>query len=114
MERDISKCMSVIAATMNAKFYLNDRFMSFEQVFSTSGLLPAIVKRADQLCSLCLGYGLGATYEETPDGILGRRVVFDEVTPNVLRLLCLTDVVSELMQGGPSRDYTPLDELMYD
>ena len=114
MERDISKCMNVIAASMNAKFYLNDRFVSYDEVFAETGLLPAITKRADQLCSLCLGYGLGATYDETEGALLGIRVVFDEVTPNVLRLLCLTDVVNELMQGGPSKDYTPLDELMYD
>lgn len=114
MERDISKCMAKIAASMNAKFYLNDRFVSFDEVFSETGLLPAIAKRADQLCSLCLGYGLGATYDEPEGALLGIRVVFDEVTPNVLRLLCMTDVMNELIQGGPSRDYTPLDELMYD
>lgn len=114
MERDISQCMSVIAASMHAKFYLNDRFVSLEEVFSVTGLLPAITKRADQLCSLCLGYGLGATYDETEGALLGTRVIFDEVTPNVIRLLCMTDVINELIQGGPSRDYTPLDELMYD
>lgn len=114
MERDISKCMMAIAASMNAKFYLNDRFVSFEEVFVDTGLLPAITKRADQLCSLCLGYGLGATYDEAEGSLLGIRVVYDEVTPNVLRLLCMTDVLNELIQGGPSRDYTPLDELMYD
>lgn len=114
MERDISKCMITIAAALNAKFYLNDRFVGYEEVFSDTGLLPAIAKRADQLCSLCLGYGLGATFDETEGALLGIRVVFDEVTPNVLRLLCMTDVVNELIQGGPSRDYTPMDELMYD
>lgn len=114
MERTISQCMNAIATAMNAKFYLNDRFVSFDEVFSETGLLPAIAKRADQLCSLCLGYGLGATYDETEGALLGTRVVFDEVTPNVLRLLCMTDVVNELIQGGPSKDYTPLDELMYD
>ncbi|KTD75538.1 type IV secretion IcmS family protein [Legionella waltersii] len=114
MDQDISKCMSKIAASMNAKFYLNDRFVSFDEVFSITGLLPAISKRADQLCSLCLGYGLGATYDEAEGALLGIQVVFDEVTPNVIRLLCMTDVVNELIQGGPSRDYTPLDELMYD
>ena len=114
MERDISKCMNVIATAMNAKFYLNDRFVSYDEVFSDTGLLPAIAKRADQLCSLCLGYGLGSTYDETEGALLGIRVVFDEVTPNVLRLLCMTDVVNELIEGGPSKDYTPLDELMYD
>ncbi|KTC68125.1 protein IcmS [Legionella birminghamensis] len=114
MEVDIRKSMALIAASMNAKFYLNDRFVSFDEVFSDTGLLPAIARRADQLCSLCLGYGLGATFDEAEGSLLGIRVVFDEVTPNSLRLLCMTDVINELIQGGPSRDYTPLDELMYD
>lgn len=114
MERDISQCLNAIATALNAKFYLNDRFVSYNEVFADTGLLPAIAKRADQLCSLCLGYGLGATYDEAEGALLGIRVVFDEVTPNVLRLLCMTDVVNELIQGGPSKDYTPLDELMYD
>ena len=111
---DISKSMSLISARMNAKFYLNDRFVSFDEVFADTGLLPAIARRADQLCSLCLGYGLGVSFDEAENAMLGTRVIFDEVTPNVLRLLCMTDVVNELIQGGPSRDYTPLDELMYD
>ncbi|KTD28725.1 type IV secretion protein IcmS [Legionella israelensis] len=114
MSNDIQKSMALISAALNAKFYLNDRFVSYEEVFSDTGLLPAITKRADQLCSLCLGYGLGATFDEAEDALLGTRVVFDDVTPNVLRLLCFTDVINELIQGGPSRDYTPLDELMYD
>ncbi|MCP0913200.1 MULTISPECIES: type IV secretion IcmS family protein [Legionella] len=114
MKPDISKSMSLIAASLNAKFYLNDRFVSFDEVFAYTGLLPAIARRADQLCSLCLGYGLGISFEEAEGSLLGSRVVFDDVTPNVLRLLCMTDVVNELIQGGPSKDYTPLDELMYD
>jgi intracellular multiplication protein IcmS len=114
MAIDITKSMALIAVNMNAKFYLNDRFVSFDEVFSTTGLLPAIARRADQLCSLCLGYGLGVTFDDAEGALLGSRVNFDEVTPNALRLLCMTDVVNELVQGGPSRDYTPLDELMYD
>jgi len=114
MEKDLSKCMALIAARMNAKFYLNDRFVSYDEVFSVTGLLPAIARRADQLCSLCLGYGLGLTFNDAEGALLGNQVVFDGVTPNTLRLLCMTDVVNELIQGGPSRDYTPLDELMYD
>lgn len=106
--------MALIAARMNAKFYLNDRFVSYEEVFSATGLLPAIARRADQLCSLCLGYGLGVTFNDSEGALLGTQVVFDEVTPTTLRLLCMTDVVNELIQGGPSKDYTPLDELMYD
>lgn len=111
---DIPKSLSLIAAAMSAKFYLNDRFLSFDEVFSDTGLLPAIARRADQLCSLCLGYGIGVTFDEAENALLGTRVIFDQVTPNVLRLLCITDVINELIQGGPNRDYTPLDELLYD
>ena len=114
MNIDISSALMRIATQMNAKFYLNDRFVSFEEVFSKEGLLPAMAKRADQLCSLCLGYGIGARFEEKEGALLGTTVIFDEVTPNALRLLCITDVLNELVQGGPSKDYTPLDELMYD
>lgn len=114
MDKSISGNMGLIAASMHAKFYLNERFLSFEDVFSDKGLLPAIAKRADQLCSLCLGYGLGLSFEEAEGSLLGKRVLFDEVTPNSLRLLFITDVVNELIQGGPARDHTPLDELMYD
>jgi len=110
----ITKAMITIATKLNAKFYLNDRFLSFDEVFSDTGMLPAMGQRADQLCSLCLGYGIGVTFEEAEGSLLGHRVVFDEVTPNALRLVCITDVVNELIQGGPSKDYTPLDELMYD
>lgn len=114
MSSDLPKTLSLIATHLNAKFYLNDRFLTYDEVFSFTGMLPALTKRADQLCSLCLGYGLGATFEDAEGTTLGSRVIFDEVTPNSLRLLCILDVLSELINGGPSKDYTPLDELMYD
>ena len=114
MEKDLSKCMELIAARMNARFYLNDRMISSADVFAPTGLLPAIARRADQLCSLCLGYGLGITFTDTESALLGHQVVFDNVTPNTLRLLCMTDVLHELVQGSPQTDYMPLDELMYD
>lgn len=110
----ITRALIKIATQMNAKFYLNDKFLALDEVFSDMGMLPALSKRADQLCSLCLGYGLGVSFEEAEGALLGRRAVFDEVTPNALRLVCITDVMNELIQGGPSKDYTPLDELMYD
>lgn len=114
MTSELSKTLALVSAELGAKFYLNDRFLTYDEVFSETGMLPGLAKRADQLCSLCLGYNLGATYEDADGALLGQRVIFDSVTPISLRLLCLIDVVSELIHGGPSKDYTPLDELMYD
>lgn len=111
---EIHKSMIKIAKVMGATFYLNDRIISFEEVFSETGLLPALARRADQLCSLCLGYGIGVSFDEAEKSLLGVKVVFDEVTPNVLRLMCITDVLNELIQSAPSPDKTALDELMYD
>lgn len=114
MKNDLTKSLTLIAAHMSAKFYLNERFVSYDEVFSPTGLLPGLVKRADQLCSLCLGYGLGISFEEAENSLLGTRIIFDDVTPNALRLLFIVDVLNEIMQGAVTNDYTPLDELMYD
>ena len=57
---------------------------------------------------------MGLTFDEADKSVLGVKVVFDDVTPNALRLLCITDVLDELIQTAPSKDVTPLDELMYD
>lgn len=111
---ELSKKLSAVAKAMKVKFTLNSKPISYEEVFSDVGLLPGLARRADQLCSLCLGYGIGATFEDTEGAKLGVKVKFDDVTPDVLRLLCLCDVINELMNSAPSRDVTPLDELMYD
>ncbi len=111
---DLQKSLAKIAKTMNAKFYLNERMISYDEVFSETGLLPAIARRADQLCSLCLGYGIGVSFDEAEKSLLGVKSIFDDVTPNVLRLMCITDVLSELIQSAPDKTKTPLDELMYD
>ena len=73
-----------------------------------------MAKRADQLCSLCLNYGIGVSFAEEENATLKTRVSFDDTTPNVIRLMCLVDVLSELIFLAPSRNLTPLDELLYD
>lgn len=112
--QDISDQMAKVARHMNAQFSLNGRPMTMEEAFSNSGLLPGIARRADQLSSLCLGYGIGVTFEEAEGTALGVKAIFDEITPHSLRLLCMIDVMSELMKGTPRGSVTPLDQLLYD
>jgi intracellular multiplication protein IcmS len=110
----ITQQLVKIAHNMGVRFSLNSRPMTAEEVFMPMGLLPAIARRADQLSSLCLGYGIGATFEQVEGSILGIKVIFDEITPHVLRMLCLLDVVFELTKATPKGEVTPLDQLMYD
>lgn len=111
---NLTKKLCALAKALNINFTLYGKPISYEEVFSETGLLPAIARRADQLCSLCLGYGIGVTFTEVDKSLVGVKVQFDEVTPNVVRLLCICDVLSELKRSAPLKDQTPLDELMYD
>lgn len=111
---EISEQMIKVARLMGGNYSLNGRPLTMEEVFSTSGLLAGMARRADQLSSLCLGYGIGVTFEEVEGSPLGVKVIFDDITPNVLRLLCLIDVLNELMRGTPRGDVVALDQLMYD
>jgi len=111
---EISKQMAAIATSLGVRFKFNEKFISYDEVFSSKGLLPGLARRADQLCSLCLGYGIGVGFEDVESAPLGIQVVFDEVTPQILRLLCITDVMMELIKLAPSKDAVSLDELMYD
>jgi len=110
----LQRNLGIIANRLHANFTLHDQPIESKNVFSDVGLLPAMARRADQLCSLCLGYGIGVTFEEAEGTTLGVKAIFDDVTPETLRLLCITDVVNELIQSAPSTDVTPLDELLYD
>lgn len=114
MAKKMSEKLTPLANALGATFTLNSRPISPSEIFSETGLLPAIARRADQLCSLCLGYGIGITFEEAEGTLLGVRVKFDDITPDTLRYLCITDVLIELINAAPSRDYVPLDELTQD
>jgi intracellular multiplication protein IcmS len=114
MAADISQLMIKIARSMNIQFTLNGRPMTMDEVFSATGLLPGMARRADQLSSLCLGYGIGVTFDEAEGAVLGVKSMFDDITPNGLRLLCLVDVMIELTKGISKGEPVPLDQLMYD
>jgi intracellular multiplication protein IcmS len=111
---DISAQLAAVAKAMGCQYTLKGEPVTYEQVFSTTGLLPAILRRADQLCSFCLGYGLGLTFERAEEATLSVTVSFDSVTPTTLRLLCATDVLHEFMQQAPEPTKIALDDLMTD
>jgi len=114
MSEIISKTLVNVARGMHVQFTLRSMQIPLSEVFSPVGLLPALAKRADQLCSLCLGYGIGATFEEAEGTELGIRVTFDDVTPNVLRYLCIIDVVNEIIKSASDQKMVAMDELLYD
>lgn len=111
----ISKQMERVAAQMQLGFTFKGSPLSLEEVFADTGLLPGLAKRADQVAQLTMGYGLGVTFEDQEeDTLLGVRVKFDEYTPDSLRLLCLTNSLSDLADSNGDKHAVSMDELLYD
>lgn len=111
---DITNNLCGLAKTLNVKFVFCGKPISFEDIFSQTGLLPPIAQRADRICSLCLGYGIGATFVEAEKSLLGVKVQFDDITPDILRVIFIYDVLLEIVKNTVSQDQISLDELMYD
>ena len=86
-----------------------------EAIFSESGLLAAIAKRADANASVCLGYGIGAHYSIDDESLLGVKVDFDTTTPASIRLAFVIDILHELAHSAANVDgIIALDELLYE
>ena len=106
------KCIS-IAKVLGREYSLKGRDLTLDEVFSYKGLLPGLAKRADQLCSLCLGYGIGVSFDDEEESTLGFKVTFEEKDDEVIRLLCILDSLKDIIDvHGVGR--VPLDELLYD
>ena len=110
----INPKLEAIGKEIGAEFTLRGQSIALSEIFADNGLLPGLTRRADQLCSLCFGYGLGATYDNDEKAVLGNVVKFDDFTPEVLRLLCIIDSLYEIIRANPQGQPVPLDELMYD
>jgi len=111
---DITQTLILISKQMNINFTLHDKPLRPEEVFAETGLLPAIVRRADQLCSFCFGYGLGVAFVDDERSQLGVKTNFSGATAPTLCIMCVTEILFELSEASPNRALIALDDLMYD
>jgi intracellular multiplication protein IcmS len=111
---DFSKQLVCIAQELGANFSLRGERIAPEKVFSSTGLLPPIMRRADQLCTFCLGYGLGLTFSSSSGSMTGSSIDLDAKVSSSLRLLCVTDVLVEMLQNSADNKTIVLDEMMLD
>ncbi len=111
---DLSTQLVAISQAIGCRYTLKNEPIEADQVFALTGLLPGLLRRADQLASFCLGYGLGLSFENSDKAKLGVIVRLDNHTPTVLRLLCVLDVLYEFVDRSTSPQAVSLDDLMLD
>lgn len=111
---DFSRQLVCIAQELGANFSLRGDSLAPEKVFSASGMLAPIMRRADQLCTFCLGYGLGLTFSSAAGSMTGTTIDLDNKVSSSLRLLCVTDVLIEMLQNSADSKTIVLDEMMLD
>lgn len=116
MEKDLvsqlSNILTQVATDLGCKFIMRSEPIATSRVFDSKGLLPAIMRRADQLADFCLGYGLGAQYNKSESAELGLELELGDGAPNSLRILCCMDVLYELIQSSASKASISVDELI--
>ncbi len=111
---EFSKQLVCVAKELGVSFNLNGELLELEKAFSAKGMLPAFLRRADQLCNFCMGYGLGVSFTAAAGSMTGSTVDIDDKVPTSVRLLCVTDVLVELMQNSRDGRSVALDELLLD
>ena len=110
---NINKLIAV-AKSLGKYYTLKGSQLKLEEVFSETGLLPGLARRADPIAAMCFGYGLGVTFEDDDSALLGKRVIFDDFTPDALRIFCILDSLMEMIKGNNNGGVVNMDELLYD
>jgi|TARA_A200000113_G_scaffold123776_2_gene111382 hypothetical protein len=109
---DVLKICNKITHKMGVSYMLKSKEIEFEKVFSTAGLLPSIIKRADQLSMLLFGHKTGSTFKDNEKAMLGVEVSVAECR-QLTALLCVSDVLMELIKKARDNK-VDVDELLYD
>ena len=109
---DVLKICNKITQKMNVTYVLKSKEIEHEKVFSTSGLLPSIIKRADQLSLLLFGRKTGSEFKDSDKSMLGVEVMIGNCR-QLTSLLCVADVLMEMIKRSKN-GRVEVDELLYD
>ena len=109
---DVVKICNKVSKKMDITFVLKSKEIEHEKVFSTTGLLPSIIKRADQLSLLLFGRKTGSEFKDSDKSMLGVEVKVDGCK-QLTALLCVIDVLMEMLKRAKG-NRVEVDELLYD
>lgn len=107
MSLDISKILLKLAEQRDKTFIYQGQPISLEQVFSMSGGLPILAKRANLLADFLFGESLKVYYRDDPESLTGERLEIDPEQHAFVLLMLLFDVVEEIfVNAGDAQEVT--------
>jgi intracellular multiplication protein IcmS len=110
----LSNALITYSTSQNIDFTLRGSNITYEEVFSPVGLLPAMAKRADQIASLCFGYGIGVDLPKQEKTTAGYTLTIRENAPPFIIALCVFDVLEEIIKNASNKQKVALDDLLYE
>lgn len=89
--------------------------LSHEEVFANFGVLPAIVKRASKVASVCVGTALGGEFPKSDRSYLGYTLELESLPmPLPVAMLFIVDVLESVIGSAQAGDVVVLDEFSYE
>ncbi len=82
MALDLSKILLKLAEQRDKTFVYQGNPIALEEVFSMSGGLPILAKRANLLADFLFGESLKVYYRDDPESLTGERL---EIDPDLSR-----------------------------
>ena len=110
---EYGKFCTLVAKQEGVEYVLKSKQMEYDQVFSSDGLLPAVMKRAEMLSSLCFGQSSDPKYTDNDNAVLGVEVTMGKPVLSMQMRFCLLDTLLEIHRGVKN-GRVALDELLYD
>lgn len=103
MAIDIPVVLSKLAARRDKTFQYRNKDLSLDEVFSVSGGLPILVKKANLLADFLFGRKLQVSFVTEPGSLTGEKVVILPEQSAFMLVMLLYDVVEELMVAATGK-----------
>ena len=113
--KEISTACIKYAKAKDVSFTFKHKSLSPEEVFATFGILPAMIKRASKVMSVCLGVSLCDNYPKEERSYLGYTASMASVSLSTpLIMLFVIDVLEQVIAGRGAGEVVALDEFGYE
>jgi hypothetical protein len=101
---DVYAILTELAGRHHRKFMYSSKEVPVDQVFSPTGALPLIVKRANLLSDFLFGESLKVQFKDDPTALTGERLEIADKQHRFTLVMLLYDVLEEVAMNSGDGD----------